>query len=105
RGNDPYGYSNHIFSCRAVPHEIGGLESVCFSHKSPPLDSHSVISRRDQSSISDLTAAPKYRSAAGRKVCTIAPQVTHVTNSPSGRLCDNAHRRPGVKSNRGNGLQ
>src|SRR5437867_1354404 len=65
---------------------------------------HSVTSRRDQFSISDLTAAIEYRSAAGRKVCTIAQQVTQVTNSPSGRLCDNAHRRPGFRSNRGNGF-
>src|SRR5438132_217708 len=39
QGNDPYGYSNYIFSCQAMPHEIGGLEVVCFGHKSPPLES------------------------------------------------------------------
>src|SRR5437867_13103619 len=43
---------------------------------------HSVTSRRDQFSISDLTAATKYRPAAGRKVCTIAQQVTHLPSRP-----------------------
>src|SRR5206468_4677291 len=46
---------------------------------------HKVTSRRDQFSISDRMAATKYRSAAGRKVCTIAQHLTHITKSPSGR--------------------
>src|SRR5438034_4906638 len=45
---------------------------------------HKVTYRRDQFSISDRMAATKYRSAAGRKVCTIAQHVIPVTKSSSG---------------------